>query len=185
MDRLRAMRLGTRGCLSLLGLFGVALLSPFRLGVVSGHSMAPTFQSGSLYVMARSSFVRGPLRRGDIVVFDEGGTTYIKRVLATEGDRVALYKERNAGEAEVIRDWQLSLLEKAVVKPWQRNMQIVNYRVPMGCCYVVGDNLNQSVDSRSFGAVPVSAIRGRVLFSPLAESEEETHLCVNPINERS
>jgi signal peptidase I len=146
--------------------------------------MAPTFRPGSLYVMARSFFVRGPLRRGDIVVFDEGGVTYIKRVVATEGDRIALYKARSDGEAEVIRDWQLSLLEKAVVQPWQRNMQIVNYRIPAGYCYVVGDNLNQSEDSRSFGAVPVSAIRGRVLFAPPAEPEE-THLCVNPIGARS
>lgn len=184
MHRLMAMGARMRSGLPLLALLGAGLLSPFRLGVVSGHSMAPTFHSGSVYVMARSSFVHGPLRRGDVVVFDEGGDTYIKRVLATEGDHVTLYKERNSDEAEVIRDWQLPLLEKAILKPWQRNMQLVNYRIPAGYCYVVGDNLNHSVDSRSFGAVPVSAIRGRVLFAPPAKSEE-THLCVNPIDERS
>jgi type IV secretory pathway protease TraF len=39
------------------------------------------------------------------------------------------------------------------------------YIVLKGCCWVLGDNAKDSFDSRHFGAVPLSNIRGKVIMS--------------------
>ena len=40
----------------------------------------------------------------------------------------------------------------------------VTVRVPQGHCWLQGDNLNNSTDSRAYGPVPLALVRGRVLL---------------------
>jgi phage repressor protein C with HTH and peptisase S24 domain len=54
--------------------------------------MEPTLRSGALSVLDRSYYRSHPLRRDDIVVFRLGGETYIKRVYALPGERLALLR---------------------------------------------------------------------------------------------
>lgn len=159
------------------GAYGLALLSgtavglsPFRMSVVCGDSMSPSLNNGNLCVLDRR-FPRQALRRGDVVVFRAQGTAYVKRILATEGDTVYLMKERIAGQDEdgddLVMDWQLPRLQRIVRQaPWKESFKMVARRVPKGYCYVVGDNMEVSVDSREFGPVPLQAIQGKVLFAP-------------------
>ena len=48
---------------------------------------------------------------------------------------------------------------------WRHAMRIRHLRIPSGYCYVAGDNASVSIDSRSFGPIRISAIRGKV-FAP-------------------
>lgn len=150
----------------------LAIISPLKAGVVVGHSMDPTLASGRVYFMDRGYFRTQPLRRGEIVVFKHDGLSYIKRVLAAPGDTVYLLRYEGSDQDELVQDWQLSRVRRAVSQlPWSRGMRLVTKRVPAGFYYVVGDNIAESQDSRKFGAIPEANIQGRMLLAPSAQPE--------------
>lgn len=150
----------------------MAVLSPLRAGVVVGHSMNPTLASGRIYFMDQGYFRTQPIRRGEIVVFKHNKLSYIKRVLAAPGDTVYLLRHHGSEQDELVQDWQLPRVRRAVSQlPWSRGMQLVSKRVPAGFYYVVGDNMAESQDSRVFGAIPEEAIQGRMLLAPAAQPE--------------
>jgi len=134
----------------------VFVAEPLR---VRSSSMSPTLHAGD-QVLVDKYFTHGHMpHRHDIVVLRSPGTgeLLVKRVAAVAGDVVGL-------EAGVL-----------VVNGHQVHERYVNYqlmvgvyygpvRVPAGDVFVLGDNRPDSVDSRTFGAVPVSRITGRVVM---------------------
>jgi signal peptidase I len=157
------------GCGAALALF--QLVSPIRLGIALGESMTPTFRSGSPYLIDLRSLNQPP-KRGDVIVFSQEGQTYIKRVVALGGDTVYLLRQQGESGGEMIQEPVLRRLRRVLQRsPWKTGLSLVEHRVPEGECWVVGDNLQLSRDSRHFGTVPLSAVQGRVLFAPPPERE--------------
>ena len=146
---------------------GIVLLSPFRFGVVVGESMTPTLQPWQWYVLERAQYRRQPVQRGDVIVFERAGLTYVKRVLALEGDTVFLLKTQGSDEDTLLFEWQLERLQELVRRrPFRNTMKLVRRRVPAGFCYVVGDHLDGSFDSRAFGPVLLEHVKGKVVGTP-------------------
>jgi signal peptidase I len=138
---------------------------PLRLGVVSGESMAPTFHNGEVFVMSRTAReVR--VARGDTVIFELHGQVYIKRVLALPGETVWGV---DSSEIEGYPDQLLKPEEVSRIRDVTRHSpgvgRVVHVHVPPGHIFVVGDAETASYDSRNFGPIPLSAIRGRVVGS--------------------
>jgi len=127
-----------------LALLGLALFCffNFRTVIVSGNSMLPTFTNGQRLVACKAYWLVGPIKDNDVVVIKMGkqGDYIIKRVYRTAGESVEWYN--------VPESWKLINGE---------------YRVPSGEIYVLGDNQKVSEDSRSFGAVPVEHVVGKIL----------------------
>jgi signal peptidase I len=98
----------------------------------------------------------GAWRRGDLVVVHDHRVLLVKRVVGVAHDRVAL------------RDGRLWRNGRQVREPWSdpRRIDGVYYgpvSVPAGHVLVMGDNRRESRDSRVFGPVPVTELRGRVV----------------------
>jgi len=143
------------------------MLSPVRLGLVRGDSMGPTMQNGQLYAFDRFPSRAAGVRRGEVVLFKHDRATYVKRVFAVAGDTVILLKSPTDEQAELLADWQIPGVQRLLRhRVWSKGMRLTRERVPPGHVFLVGDNLASSVDSRAFGAVPLTAVQGRVLFSP-------------------
>jgi signal peptidase I len=49
-------------------------------------------------------------------------------------------------------------------KPSEPQVQTYPYAVPEGSVWVMGDNRTDSLDSRSFGAVPLDSVRGKAVW---------------------
>lgn len=92
-------------------------------------------------------------KRGDIVrLKDPTGDpeSIIKRVVAVGSDRVTFENDRI-----VVNGTQI---HPNTVTRVQRPSTVI---IPKNTLFVMGDNENNSVDSRMFGPVPVSYVKGR------------------------
>lgn len=139
-----------------------------RLVGVVGTSMVPTLHEGD-YVVTSKLFYKP--KQGDIVIlrkqnFDE--RAIIKRVIAVEGQTVDI--DFDAGVVYV--DGQ-ALKEDYVNAPTYRALDFKGeITVPDNCVFVLGDNRNESLDSRSaLGCVDTRYIigRGYMVLLPLRD----------------
>ena len=148
-----------------------------RHSPVDGSSMEDTLHNADLLIL--SDLFYKP-KQGDIVVFetdvnnsetDIQGTgykfPYVKRVIALGGQTVDI-KENSEGKLDVYVDGEL-LDESgyAVYKGgFLNNPAYLDYpyTVPEGKVFVMGDNRNNSKDSRMIGSVDERCIIGRAIF---------------------
>ncbi|HWA84416.1 MAG TPA: signal peptidase I [Fimbriimonadaceae bacterium] len=127
------------------------LVQPYRPVIVNGQSMEPTFENGQLVFAVREH--RKP-KVGDVVLVEKDGSLLIKRVSMIGGDHYE--------EAYVPYAHRWTLIEAPAVRRMV-NRGLVPCRVrtiPNGEMFITGDNAEVSLDSRMFGLVPESAIRG-------------------------
>lgn len=125
---------------------------------VDGVSMEPTFQLGDYVVVNRLAYRAGDIERGDVVVFPAPNSPeidYIKRVIALPGDRIAVYNG-----AVVVNG--VTLQEPYILEPQGGNY--AERVVPDGYVFVMGDNRNNSDDSRSWGFLAIENIIGKAVF---------------------
>lgn len=123
---------------------------------VDGESMMPTLKSDQTVLYLRLS---GELSKGDIVAIKmPSGDKYVKRVIGIEGDTIDIKDGR------VYRNGRR--LSEAYVRGRTEAYRGVTYpyTVESGKVFVMGDNREDSVDSRTFGAVIEEDIKGRILF---------------------
>ena len=154
----------------LLAVVLVLLLLVFRIVVVSGSSMKDTLINGD-YIFLLNNIFCGDYETGDVIVASKesfkDGEPIIKRVIATEGQTVTV--EKASGKVYV----DGKLLDEPYLNPQyiQNNFESVQeFVVEPGCLFVMGDNRNSSLDSRSerIGQIDTRQILGKaiMLFAP-------------------
>ena len=148
-----------------------------RLVGVSGPSMMQTLQNGD-YVALLSNFLMGDLEQGDIIVARkqsfENGEPIVKRVIATEGQTIDIHYDGD-GVATVYVDGtplEEDYINGVMLAPSYATVQFP-YTVSEGCIFVMGDNRNASLDSRSsyVGCIDEQDILGKVLLCFLPFSD--------------
>jgi signal peptidase I len=128
---------------------------------VNAASMEPQLSDGDRVVLNRLAFEVDAPERGDVVVFDTADVPgaaeapsrrLVKRVVGLPGEKVQALDGALVVDDEVIDD------------PWQAapTPAFGPILVPEGMVFVLGDNRSLSVDSRTFGVVPIGALTGRV-----------------------
>lgn len=132
-----------------------------RTGVI-GVSMENTLFGGEQILVSRLSYLLTGPKEGDIIVFRPGGNRnthfYVKRVVAGPGDSV------------VIRDGKLYVNNEVIDYGYDKIMDpgIAETELMLGAeeYFVMGDNCNNSEDSRSgnIGPVTKEMIEGKVWF---------------------
>ena len=131
--------------------------------VVESRSMEPELHQGDRLLVDKVVYRLADAKRGDIVVLDtadiaggssaELGKTIVKRVVGLPGDVVSAQNGR------------LFIDGSPIDEPWLGDVQTNEFgpvEVPEGALFVLGDQRALSVDSRTFGTVPIGAVRGRV-----------------------
>jgi len=140
-----------------------------RAFTVDGPSMLPTLQSGERLLIDKLTYRFRDPAHGEIVVFRyprDPSHYFIKRVIGVPGDRVAI----SSGQVYVngVR------LNESYVNSLTLGADRV-YDVPPDSYFVLGDNRNNSQDSRSpfVGYVPRSLIIGRAIvrYWPINRAE--------------
>ena len=92
-------------------------------------------------------------------VLEVGKTSYIKRVIAIEGDKVEIKNGHVYINGELLHEKYLQ--DGVNTEP---TGVFNNFVVPKGCVFLMGDNRSGSMDCRSFGCIPVEKIESKVVF---------------------
>lgn len=117
---------------------------------VKGDSMFPSIKSGDVLIINKMT---NDFNREDLIIFIKNGEVYIKRIWGIPGDSILLNDE---SRLILNNSTFLYQFDEVVSK---RNF---NVRVSDNLYFVLGDNINNSVDSRTFGLVHESEIIGKV-----------------------
>jgi signal peptidase I len=175
------------------------LVQAFRIPTAS---MEPNLQVGdhvlvNKFVFGRTRYpwerrwlpLREP-RRGDVAVFrfpGEPRRDMVKRVVGLPGTRVALHrKQLSVDGTEVVEAAYVHHADRRAYPDsplldtfYRRRDNLTPLTVPSEAYFVLGDNRDMSEDSRFWGTVPRSHLRGRALLvywstaAPAAETAAE------------
>jgi len=124
--------------------------------------MQPTINLGDRLIADMHFYRHEKPRRGDVVIFRRDNLWVMKRVICAGGCTV---EGRN--EAVLVDGKPLS--ESYVVHTGEQlpAPELVNFgpiHVPSGKIFVIGDNRDVSLDSRTFGPIDVSTVVGKPLY---------------------
>ncbi len=139
--------------------------------LVGDYIMVNKFVYGpSASALERAVLPMKPIERGDVVVFkypEEPEVDYIKRVIGVPGDRIE------------IRHGQVFVNDERQDEPYVRFLHPEPLRgsfgpvmVPEDSYFCMGDNRDESADSRRWGFVPASHMKGRALLVWYSFDEE-------------
>ena len=157
----RGLYMNVRVLVSMMAVFVMMFTFVARIIVVSGPSMENTLWGGDLILVWGLGYTP---KQGDVVVLTQESyqeDSIVKRVIATGGQRVDIDYGANAVRVDG------ELLEEDYIK---EQMFVPGYgeginhvTVPEGCLFVMGDNRNESADSRypDIGIVDTRCVIGR------------------------
>lgn len=135
------------------------LVLQFFIGVaqIPTASMEPTLNVGKKYLFFQTSYMFSSPKRGDIIVFDDRGTVYCKRIIGTPGDSLDFTSDGLMVNGE--------LIDEPYAHGNTYGYTQTHYDVPEGEYFFMGDNRENSRDSRlwDYPFIKEKQILGRVL----------------------
>ena len=168
---------------AIVALIRTFIVSPFQ---IEGSSMIDTLENKEYIVINKFRYFFKTPVRGDIVVFrppTDMGKYYVKRVIGLPGDIVAIrdgyvfLRDKNKGDIRLEEPY-LSQINAGKTYRYPVNSGDTSeevFTIPLGQYFLLGDNRQGSLDSRSFGHlgtketafVPQYNIKGSVWFVAL------------------
>jgi mitochondrial inner membrane protease subunit 1 len=141
----------------------------YQYSAVSGPSMMPTFAVDGDCIIADMTHARNrrkALRVGDLVLYriPVDNASGVKRLLGLPGDYVSMGTPGEKGD-----DVMIQVCRQLYHSRISDTHTIA--QVPEGHCWVIGDNLTVSRDSRHFGPLPLALIQGKVMAKVLPWAE--------------
>lgn len=163
----KKLKVDFKEIIMLLGLGLIILIRIFWIDTykVEGNSMESTFKNSDRVLVLKNN---KDIFRNEVIIFKKDKKKYMKRIIATENQKI-YFNDKNQKiyiDGEEILDCSKyiysinSLFYKEVI-------------VPKDSFFVIGDNKNDSIDSRSLGFIKKDEVKGTVLMKywPLINEE--------------
>ena len=158
-------------------------VSPYRIAT---GAMEPTLHKDDFLMANPGAYDDRKPQRGDLIVFQyptDRTKEFVKRVIGLEGDKVE------------IRDKQVFINDRPIEEPYKVHVDSQIYtkndprfsrdsvrdnfgpvEIPAGQCFVLGDNRDNSLDSRYWGALPLANVKGQALYIYWAKDKKRIGL---------
>lgn len=142
----------------LVFLFSFLMVQTYKIHPVSGTSMEEKLHDGDHVLVNK----RSAIKRYDVVGFslEDESDLYVKRVIGMPGDQILVSHQTMIINLNENGDFSTTYrihLSKAVAEKLKQRKQI-----PKNQYFLLGDHLEVSKDSRSFGFVSSDLIEGKV-----------------------
>lgn len=147
---------------------------------IPSGSMIPTLLVGDYLLVNKLSFgIRNPIvddflyrwglpHRQEIVVFtypQDKKLDFIKRVVGLPGDTVEIINKTVFVNGKPLKEPYVQFTDKTIYpKEISPRDNFGPVKVPEGYVFVLGDNRDQSYDSRFWGFVPIHSLKGKALI---------------------
>lgn len=159
-NRKNKLREWLKAIIIAIGLAMMMKLFIFEFIQIDGTSMLPTLSDKERLIVNKIQYVISKPQIGDIVVFEHPHNRQfqlVKRIIAKEGDTI-----------EII-DGQIFVNNNKVQESYILEKTSENFKkrmVPPNTVFVLGDNRNNSKDSRfeDIGFIPLKLVKGKVFF---------------------
>lgn len=161
-----------------LSLIEIFIIQPVRM---KQASMYPTIKQNEIWLIDKwSKTTKQNITNGEIVMFEAPSEKYIsdengliakydkktsekliKRVIAISGEHIQIKDNRVYINDKEIKEeylYEQNSTEDSGLYPYY----FLDLIVPENCIFVMGDNREDSVDSRSFGCIPINKVKGKV-----------------------
>ena len=131
--------------------------------LVGDHLLASKFSYGIKIPFTHTYIYKGedPVK-GDIIIFEypnDPSVDYIKRIIGTPGDTIEVRNKQLFRNGEPVKEAYIRFTEPDRIQPVRDNFGPIT--VPADKYFVMGDNRDNSMDSRFWGLVDRSAIRAK------------------------
>lgn len=139
----------------LLLIIGLLFFLNFAIIMVDGNSMSPTLKNEQLIICRKR---KRNLKIGDIVAYKKpnSNTLVIKRIVGVGGDTLKIKGQKLYVNNSLCTDYPYIISDQGCLD--------IPYTVPQNSIFCMGDNANQSTDSRSYGSVSINRILGVIIF---------------------
>ncbi|HZK28083.1 MAG TPA: signal peptidase I [Thermoclostridium sp.] len=137
-----------------------------QITIVQGNSMLPTLRNNNIIIIEKLALRLGNIKQGNIVVIKipellgDNKSYAVKRVLATEGQKVEILDGQVFVDGEIIEEKYTNGGDTFATGDFSDMV------VPKNCIYVLGDNRlpGASKDSRVFGPISKDRVAGKAVF---------------------
>ena len=135
---------------------------PFQ---ISNEAMVPAFLPGDHVIAHRAAYHAAEPQRGDVVVYrypDEKGTLFLHRVIGVPGDRIEVRHQVVSVNDGALTEPYVQHTDPSMAGNVRDNLGPIT--VPPDAYFVLGDNREESLDSRFLGPIGKEHILGQAVF---------------------
>lgn len=134
---------------------------PFKFATTS---MMPTVHRDDFLMVNPKAYDGRTPQRGDLIVFAyprDPSKRFLHRVIAVEGETIEIKNKQVFIDGQPLQE-SYKIHEDSTVDNRRDNLGPL--RIPAGHCFVLGDNRDNSFDSRFWGALPLANVQGQALY---------------------
>lgn len=125
---------------------------------IPAGSMIPTLLVGDHIFVAKNHYRKHGMKRGDIIVFKfpkDRQVDFVKRVVGMPEETISIRNDTVFINDEPIK-------ERYAFHEGRPENDFEPFTIPRGSVFVLGDNRDNSYDSRFWGVVPLEDVKGKV-----------------------
>lgn len=151
------MRNKSRKWLGLIIIVFIVKVFVFECMQIKGNFMIPTLKNGERLIVNKFAYMISKPKIGDIIIFKcafDRKCKMIKRVVATEGNTIEIMNGKIFVNDHMLKE---SYILEEISDDFHKRV------VPVNTIFVLGDNRNNSKDSRfkDVGFIPLALVQGK------------------------